>query len=263
MPRSRYRITAADVKVVHRWIRERLRNDMWPKDWPRLTAWDKFPYEKPTAKTLQRWCDRFLDATQWKQLQAVIRAARRDLSQYRTVRLSRDAHEILGKLAMRDKLTLSEVIERYLSSVANAPATVPAVHAAESLPLHPVAGEETGATIATEAIADAAPWAMQVDPPLRVMKVELYLAVENNNKFVRGKKKAREEIEWSVLRRYQMEKSVKDGWEYVLSIPYHTDEELDSIIYDDILREAANIADYRHCFIETDVRSLDDPDRSW
>jgi hypothetical protein len=36
-------------------------------------------------------------------------------SRYRTVRLSRNAHEILGKLAKRDKLTLSKVIERYLS----------------------------------------------------------------------------------------------------------------------------------------------------
>src|SRR5205823_13694301 len=61
MPRPRYRITVADVRVVHRWIRERLRNDAWPEDWPRLTAWDKFPYEKPTEKTLQRWCDRLLD----------------------------------------------------------------------------------------------------------------------------------------------------------------------------------------------------------
>jgi macrodomain Ter protein organizer (MatP/YcbG family) len=88
------------------------------------SAWDKFPYDKPTTKTLQRWCDRFLDAKQWKQLQAVIRAARRDPSQYRAVRLSRNAHEILRKLAMRDKLTLSEVIERYLLSVAHA--TTPA-----------------------------------------------------------------------------------------------------------------------------------------
>ncbi len=51
MPRPRYRITAADVRVVHRWVRERLRNDAWLEDWPRFTAWDKFPYEKPTIKT--------------------------------------------------------------------------------------------------------------------------------------------------------------------------------------------------------------------
>ena len=46
----------------------------------------------------------------------------RDPSRYRTVRLSRNAHEILGKLAMRDKLTLSKVVERYLSCVAHTPA---------------------------------------------------------------------------------------------------------------------------------------------
>jgi hypothetical protein len=44
------------------------------------------------------------------------------------------------------KLTFSEVIERYLSCVAHAPAMVPAVHAAGSLP-------------------------PQVDPLLRVVKV--------------------------------------------------------------------------------------------
>ena len=36
MPRPRYRIIATDVRVVHRWIRERLRNDVWPEDWLRL-----------------------------------------------------------------------------------------------------------------------------------------------------------------------------------------------------------------------------------
>lgn len=103
----------------------------------------------------------------------------------------------------------------------------------------------------------------QEPKPPNVMRVELYLEVENNNKFMRWKKKAREDIEWLVLRRYGMEKPRKDGWEYILTIPYETDAGLDRIIYDDILKEAAFLADCRHCFIETDVRSLDDPDRSW
>jgi macrodomain Ter protein organizer (MatP/YcbG family) len=136
MPRPRYRITAADVRVVHRWVRERLRDNTWPEDWPRFTAWDKFPYEKPTVKKLQRWCDRFLDTKQWKQLQAVIRAGRRDPSRYRSVRLSRKAHEILRKLAMRNKLTLSEVIERYLLSVAHATTPAQAVQIAKQPSSH-------------------------------------------------------------------------------------------------------------------------------
>ncbi len=55
-----------------------------------------------------------------------------------------------------------------------------------------------------------------------------------------------------------MEKPDKDGWEYILTIPYKTDEDLDRIIYDDILGEAHSIADLRNGFIEADVVSLDD-----
>ena len=95
------------------------------------------------------------------------------------------------------------------------------------------------------------------------MKVKLWLRVENNSKFVRGKTRSREEIEELVLRRYRMEKSHKDSWDYVLTIPYETDEDLDRIIYNDILAEADRIADLRNGFIEADVVAVDDPDRSW
>ncbi len=117
MPRPRYQIRDDDVTTVHRWIRERFRTQSprWPKEWGSLTAWDKFPLERPTAKKLQKWCDRWLDAEQWKQVQAIIRSARRDYSQYRNVRLSRKTHELLDSVAKRDNLTLLEVIERYLS----------------------------------------------------------------------------------------------------------------------------------------------------
>jgi hypothetical protein len=65
MPRRCYRLTSDDVPVVHRWIRAKFRERTWPDDWPELTAWDRFPLEKPTAKKLQPWCDRFLDHAQW------------------------------------------------------------------------------------------------------------------------------------------------------------------------------------------------------
>jgi GNAT superfamily N-acetyltransferase len=106
----------------------------------------------------------------------------------------------------------------------------------------------------------------QAKPPPaagKVMKVRLSLCVERNSKFVRGKKTAREEIERWVLRSYDMEKLHKDGSEYLLTIAYQTDEELDSIIYDDILAECHRLADDRNCWIEADVHAEDDPDRHW
>jgi hypothetical protein len=58
-----------------------------------------------------------------------------------------------------------------------------------------------------------------------------------------------------------MQKLRPDGWEYVLTIPYATDEELDETIYRDIVEEAEAIAERRLCFTESDVTSVDDPDR--
>jgi hypothetical protein len=60
-----------------------------------------------------------------------------------------------------------------------------------------------------------------------------------------------------------MEKPYKDSWDYFLTIPYETDDELTTIIERDILREAAHIADMRYCFIEADVCALDDSERTW
>ena len=101
----------------------------------------------------------------------------------------------------------------------------------------------------------------QLEQP-KVMKVNVWLRVENNSKFVRGKKKVREEIELYVFGRFDMEPGPRSSCEYVLSIPYTTDAELDSII-DEICGEAEDIADSRHCFTEVSINALEDPDRSW
>jgi hypothetical protein len=211
MPRPQYQITKDDVRIVHRWIRDRFRTRGWPEDWPELTAWDRFPLDNPTAKKLQPWCDRFLDAAQWRQLQAVIQAARLDKSQYRTVRLSRRAHRILHELSQRDTLTLSAVIEQYLSGVVQAPETPPAVQRRLPPSPHPVATPAPETPHVPAAIVDAPLQEAPETPPPRLMKVALYLRVENNSKFVRGKTKAREEIERYVLSHYQMEKPEKNG----------------------------------------------------
>src|SRR5713101_3267688 len=107
MPRPRYQIAEADVAVVHRWVRSK-----FPE-----TTWDQCPLDHPTTEQLQQWCDRCLDASQWKQLHAVLRAARRAAGhQTRTVRLSTRASALLHDLAAREQRTLSETIEKYLTA---------------------------------------------------------------------------------------------------------------------------------------------------
>ena len=86
--------------------------------------------------------------------------------------------------------------------------------------------------------------------------------MENNSKFVRGKKKALEDIEQFVLSHYHMEKPDPKRSEYILTIPYNHESEIEDIIYD-ILREADREADSRHCFIEASAHELGNPDRSW
>jgi DNA invertase Pin-like site-specific DNA recombinase len=98
-------------------------------------------------------------------------------------------------------------------------------------------------------------------PASKTMKVELCLQVENNNKFVRGKSKVRNEIEQFILSQFDMKK-LNNGC-YILSIPYASDEELDGIIYGEIVSEAEHTVDRRNCFIEADIVSMDDPERSW
>jgi integrase len=96
-------------------------------------------------------------------------------------------------------------------------------------------------------------WKAPAEPPPKGEKtvvVELCLRVENHNKFVRGKKRARADIENYHLWHYGMKKL--DECNYELTFTYIDDEDLDRQIYD-LLREISGAADSRYCFIETDV----------
>jgi hypothetical protein len=59
---------------------------------------------------------------------------------------------------------------------------------------------------------------------MKTTTVTLWLRVENNNKFVRGKKRAREAIERFHLHRYGMKKL--SDWEYELTFSYQDDADL-------------------------------------
>lgn len=86
----------------------------------------------------------------------------------------------------------------------------------------------------------------------KIAQVTVWLRVENNSKFVRGKNESRREIERQCFSEFKMVKKDKDGHEYALQIPYETDEDLDATVHE-IMTEASCIADLRNGFIEMDV----------
>lgn len=96
----------------------------------------------------------------------------------------------------------------------------------------------------------------------QVLQVTLWLRVENNSKFIRGKTQVRQHIEDRVLRPFPMHQPDTRGWEDTLTIPSRTEAELEECIAE-LLRETDTIAERHSCFIEADVRALNGLERSW
>jgi DNA invertase Pin-like site-specific DNA recombinase len=93
----------------------------------------------------------------------------------------------------------------------------------------------------------------------RTAKIVLTLRIENNSKFVRGKKRTIENIERYCLGSYSAERM--PSGEYVLTVPYRSDEDLDAIV-NELLNDIATEADNRNCFSESDAH-LEGSDRYW
>jgi macrodomain Ter protein organizer (MatP/YcbG family) len=104
------------------YIERKLNNNwMWPDCDNHHNARDMFDNLKRDPLTLQQWCDQFLNPNQWQQLKNAIRSHRRqnnsqkdDNKNYKSMKLKWRAHMILSDLAIRDRLTLSDTIEKYL-----------------------------------------------------------------------------------------------------------------------------------------------------
>lgn len=95
----------------------------------------------------------------------------------------------------------------------------------------------------------------------KTIKVLLHLVVENNSQWVRGKKKTYEDIEMFTLPYYNFEKT-KNNHEYILTIEYENDEDLEKQI-DDLYSELFSAADSRHCFIDDTRISTLDNEKYW
>lgn len=92
----------------------------------------------------------------------------------------------------------------------------------------------------------------QIIPPPKVKPktkiITLYLSIENNSKFVRGKGKVREQVEHYSLSDYKMKKLPHNDYE--LTFTYKDEQHLQKQI-DDLHQEIAMEADLRNCYIET------------
>lgn len=98
----------------------------------------------------------------------------------------------------------------------------------------------------------------QADPP-RLATIRLTLRIENNSKFVRGKKRAREDVERYCLAEYDAQR-LPSG-EYELKIPYSSDDDLDQRM-NELLGDIASQADDRHCFSESEA-CMEGTGRCW
>ena len=90
--------------------------------------------------------------------------------------------------------------------------------------------------------------------------VLLSLRVENNSKFVRGKKRVREDIERYL--RHTFAATQDESGEYRLKVSYRSDEELDKTVQD-LLQHIAFEADLRNCFSESDATLEGSDHRNW
>ncbi len=84
----------------------------------------------------------------------------------------------------------------------------------------------------------------------QVAAVTLRLAVENNSKFVRGRKRAKENIECYCLEPLGVKRLGSGNYE--LTVPYQSDEELDKAVHD-LLSEIIQETEMRNCSIEVDA----------
>ncbi|AOM11384.1 recombinase family protein [Bacillus thuringiensis] len=93
----------------------------------------------------------------------------------------------------------------------------------------------------------------------KIAKIRMWLRIENNNKFVRGKSKVRKEVEQYL--RYDFNMEMNSSNEYVFFVPYKDIDNLTKQV-EDIICEIANTADWRNCFIEADTY-CDELDLYW
>jgi hypothetical protein len=201
-----------------------------------------FDLTEESQKLLQSWIDKHVPVEKWTRCLATLRQIRSSRKHnVKSVKLDRETYALLKNCSDQLQISISETISKAIK------------------PLWEERAKNDDKGFETDIPIKLSPDAKH--PIEKQIQVKLHLFIENNSKFVRGKKKVRENIEEHYLSQYQYQKLYKDGYDYILTIPYETEEELNETI-EELLGEMHWEADMRHCYVEADISSIDG-ERYW
>jgi hypothetical protein len=102
----------------------------------------------------------------------------------------------------------------------------------------------------------------EAHPTQRSIRLELWLRVENNSKWVRGKARSLREIERGLFWRFDAKQPNPHRGVYQLTLTYSSEEDLERQI-DELLREMHFTAELRNGFVEADLTEIGGQERNW
>ena len=179
---------------------------------------------------LQKWITEFVSEDKWQRCLATLRQTRSNqLNSVKSIKLNKTTYDVLKQYSDSLGLSLPDSILHALNTIKiQSPTILPRIKGSFQTPINDNNQE---------------------------MLLGMRLTLENNSKFVRGKKKIREEILY-FLEEYKVRRYEGHAYDYILTVSYDNDEELDSII-EYIYTEIASRANWRSCYLEINISSLD------
>jgi len=97
---------------------------------------------------------------------------------------------------------------------------------------------------------------------IRLLKAELWLLLQSNNKNKKSSKKGIEAIEFFILQKFKGKADKKNKGIYQLTIPHQSTKEL-NLTVKQIIRDIRNTGDLHNCSVELSLRALDKSEKSW
>jgi len=136
MPRKKYCVADSDYTHARFYLADKLRNYgiQFAEEVSIVNASDEFfaltgdGERKGRANRLNSWCEKYLNGHEWRKLKTAIRKRRERWghnNDTKSITISPEAHKLLSRIAERDNVTFSEVLESVLLKTANSARRIP------------------------------------------------------------------------------------------------------------------------------------------